>query len=81
MHSKKNVLIDVHPQVRLPRTFRRFCGLFVQLLQKLSIRSTNSKDRMLKVRATSLARLAFRKQLGSGGENVRASIWSATWAI
>jgi EMG1/NEP1 methyltransferase len=50
VHSKKNVLIDVHPQVRLPRTFRRFCGLFVQLLQKLSIRSTNSKERMLKAR-------------------------------
>jgi rRNA small subunit pseudouridine methyltransferase Nep1 len=50
VHSKKNVLIDVHPQVRLPRTFRRFCGLFVQLLQKLSVRSSNSKERLLKVR-------------------------------
>lgn len=50
IRSKKNALIDVHPQVRLPRTFRRFCGLFAQLLQKLSVRSTNSKERMLKVR-------------------------------
>jgi rRNA pseudouridine-1189 N-methylase Emg1 (Nep1/Mra1 family) len=47
--SKKNALVDVHTQVRLPRTFRRFCGLFAQLLQKLSVRSTNSKERMLKV--------------------------------
>jgi hypothetical protein len=50
VRSKKNVLIEVHIQVRLPRTFRRFCGLFAQLLQKLSVRSTNSKERMLKVR-------------------------------
>lgn len=36
-------------QVRLPRTFRRFCGLMVQLLQKLSIRATNGPDKLLKV--------------------------------
>ena len=50
MKSKSNVLIEVHPQVRLPRTFRRFCGLFVQLLQKFSVRASNSKERLLKVR-------------------------------
>ena len=49
VRSKSNVLIEVHPQVRLPRTFRRFCGLFVQLLQKLSVRASNSKERLLKV--------------------------------
>lgn len=49
MHTVKNVLIQVHPQVRLPRTFRRFCGLIVQLLQKLSIRATNGPDKLLKV--------------------------------
>ncbi len=36
-------------QVRLPRTFKRFCGLMVQLLQKLSIRATNGPDKLLKV--------------------------------
>ena len=36
-------------QVRLPRTFRRFCGLLLQLLQKLSIRATNGPDKLLKV--------------------------------
>lgn len=55
VRSKKNALIDVHTQVRLPRTFRRFCGLFAQLLQKLSVRSTNSKERMLKVRCAPVA--------------------------
>jgi len=54
VRSKKNALIEVHTQVRLPRTFRRFCGLFAQLLQKLSVRSTNSKERMLKVRCSIL---------------------------
>lgn len=49
VRSKQNTLIQVNPQVRLPRTFRRFCGLMVQLLQKLSVRSSNSKERLLKV--------------------------------
>ena len=50
IHTRKNVLIEVNPQVRLPRTFKRFCGLLVQLLQKLSIRATNGPDKLLKVR-------------------------------
>lgn len=50
MHTAKNVLIQINPQVRLPRTFKRFCGLMVQLLQKLSIRATNGPDKLLKVR-------------------------------
>ena len=49
VQTAKNVLIKVHPQVRLPRTFRRFCGLMVQLLQKLSIRATNGPDKLLRV--------------------------------
>ncbi len=43
------MLISVNPKVRLPRTFKRFCGLFAQLLQKLSIRATNGPDKLLKV--------------------------------
>lgn len=49
VHTAKNVLIQINPQVRLPRTFKRFCGLMVQLLQKLSIRATNGPDKLLKV--------------------------------
>lgn len=49
MHTNKNVLIQVSPHVRLPRTFKRFAGLMVQLLQKLSIRATNGPDKLLKV--------------------------------
>ena len=43
------MLIYVNPKVRIPRTFKRFSGLMVQLLQKLSIRATNGPDKLLKV--------------------------------
>ena len=49
VHTQKNVLISVNPSVRIPRTFKRFCGLMVQLLQKLSIRASNGPDKLLKV--------------------------------
>eukprot|EP00741_Cyanophora_paradoxa_P011502 tig00020557_g11112.t1 len=49
IHTDKNVLIEVNPQIRIPRTFKRFCGLFVQLLHKLSIRATNGPEKLLKV--------------------------------
>lgn len=47
--TKKNSLIYMSPHTRLPRTFRRFCGLFIQLLHKLSVRATNGPDKLLKV--------------------------------
>lgn len=49
VHTQKNVLIKVSPQTRIPRTFKRFCGLMVQLLQKLSIRAANGPEKLLKV--------------------------------
>ncbi|KAG8269525.1 hypothetical protein J6590_105662 [Homalodisca vitripennis] len=27
VHTENNVLIEINPQVRIPRTFKRFCGL------------------------------------------------------
>ena len=27
IHTEKNVLIEINPQTRIPRTFDRFCGL------------------------------------------------------
>ena len=49
--TAKNVVIRINPAVRLPRTFKRFCGLFSQLLQKLSVRASNGggSDKLLKV--------------------------------
>ena len=48
VHTFKNVLIEVNPHVRLPRAYKRFAGLMVQLLQKLSIRG-NGPEKLLKV--------------------------------
>ncbi|KAJ1950698.1 18S rRNA pseudouridine methyltransferase [Linderina macrospora] len=49
IHTSSDVLIEINPQVRIPRTFKRFSGLMVQLLHKLSIRSVNGHDKLLKV--------------------------------
>ncbi|EEQ42100.1 ribosomal RNA small subunit methyltransferase NEP1 [Candida albicans L26] len=49
IQTARGVLIEVNPSVRIPRTFKRFSGLMVQLLHKLSIRSENSKEVLLKV--------------------------------
>ncbi|KAK1725616.1 Alpha/beta knot methyltransferase [Colletotrichum acutatum] len=49
IHTAKGVLIEVSPSVRIPRTFKRFAGLMVQLLHRLSIRSTNSQEKLLRV--------------------------------
>ena len=37
IHTQRDILIEVNPKIRIPRTYKRFAGLMVQLLQKLSI--------------------------------------------
>ncbi|KAI9707112.1 MAG: 18S rRNA pseudouridine methyltransferase [Candelina mexicana] len=49
IHTAKGVLIEISPVVRIPRTFKRFAGLMVQLLHRLSIRSMNSQEKLLRV--------------------------------
>merc|ERR1711920_898947 len=49
IRSTKNVLIEVSPQMRVPRTYKRFAGLMVQLLHTLKIRSSDGKTTLLKV--------------------------------
>ncbi|XP_064118770.1 ribosomal RNA small subunit methyltransferase NEP1-like [Macrobrachium nipponense] len=48
IHTEKNVLIEVHPQCRIPRTFKRFAGLMVQLLHKMSVRANDGNIKLLK---------------------------------
>ncbi|PVH16142.1 ribosomal RNA small subunit methyltransferase NEP1 [Candidozyma duobushaemuli] len=55
IHTARGVLIEVNPSVRIPRTFKRFSGLMVQLLHKLSIRSVNSEEKLLKCRKITLS--------------------------
>eukprot|EP00033_Pygsuia_biforma_P005198 GCRY01005715.1.p1 GENE.GCRY01005715.1~~GCRY01005715.1.p1 ORF type:complete len:234 (-),score=54.39 GCRY01005715.1:128-802(-) len=49
LHTANNVLIEINPATRIPRTFKRFAGLMVQLLHKLSIRSVDGPEKLLKV--------------------------------
>ncbi|WVO16677.1 hypothetical protein L204_104357 [Cryptococcus depauperatus] len=49
IQTAKGVLIEVNPSVRIPRTFKRFSGLMVQLLHKLSIRGVNGSEKLLRV--------------------------------
>jgi rRNA pseudouridine-1189 N-methylase Emg1 (Nep1/Mra1 family) len=50
IHTQRDILIEVNPQVRIPRTYKRFAGLMVQLLQKLSVRAaSSSQTKLLKV--------------------------------
>jgi rRNA small subunit pseudouridine methyltransferase Nep1 len=49
IRSELNVMIEVSPQIRIPRTFKRFAGLMVQLLHKMRIRASTSSQTLLKV--------------------------------
>ncbi|XP_072986034.1 uncharacterized protein [Typha latifolia] len=47
--TEKGVLFEIKPYVRMPRTFKRFCGLMSQLLQKLSITAVGKREKLLNV--------------------------------
>jgi rRNA small subunit pseudouridine methyltransferase Nep1 len=49
IRTDKNVLIEVSPHMRVPRTYKRFAGLFAQLLTKLKIKAEDSQKTLLKV--------------------------------
>lgn len=56
VHTEKNVLFEVNAKTRIPRTFKRFSGLMVQLLHRLKIRSADGKDMLLKVLKNPISR-------------------------
>ena len=45
----RNVLIELHPSVRIPRTYKRFAGLMVQLLHKMKIKASDNGTTLMKV--------------------------------
>lgn len=49
VRTEKGVLFEVKPHVRMPRTFKRFCGLMLQLLQNLSISAAGKREKLLNV--------------------------------
>uniref|UniRef100_A0A7S1G1N4 Ribosomal RNA small subunit methyltransferase NEP1 n=1 Tax=Corethron hystrix TaxID=216773 RepID=A0A7S1G1N4_9STRA len=48
IRTENNVLIEFNPAIRVPRTFKRFSGLMVQLLHKMKIKASTG-DVLLKV--------------------------------
>ncbi|GLH01265.1 hypothetical protein R5R35_007028 [Gryllus longicercus] len=49
IHTEKNILIEINPQTRIPRTFKRFAGLMVQLLHRFNVRASDANMKLLKV--------------------------------
>ncbi|TVT99775.1 hypothetical protein EJB05_54835 [Eragrostis curvula] len=49
VRTEKGVLFEIKSHVRMPRTFKRFCGLMSQLLQKLSITAVGKREKLLNV--------------------------------
>lgn len=47
--TKNNILIEINPKCRIPRTYNRFEGLMTVLLQKLKIRAKENSEVLLKV--------------------------------
>ncbi|XP_058002420.1 ribosomal RNA small subunit methyltransferase NEP1-like isoform X5 [Hevea brasiliensis] len=47
--TDKGVLFEVKPHVRIPRTYKRFAGIMLQLLQKLSITAVGKREKLLRV--------------------------------
>uniref|UniRef100_A0A803LNN4 Uncharacterized protein n=1 Tax=Chenopodium quinoa TaxID=63459 RepID=A0A803LNN4_CHEQI len=47
--TEKGVLFEVKPRVRIPRTYKRFAGIMLQLLQKLSISAAGKRDKLFRV--------------------------------
>ncbi|VVB05944.1 unnamed protein product [Arabis nemorensis] len=49
VRTEKGVLFEVKPHVRIPRTYKRFAGIMLQLLQKLSITAVGGREKLLRV--------------------------------
>ncbi|KAK4790079.1 hypothetical protein SAY86_017383 [Trapa natans] len=47
--TERGVLFEVKPHVRIPRTYKRFSGIMLQLLQKLSINAAGKREKLLRV--------------------------------
>lgn len=49
VRTEKGILFEVKPHVRIPRTYKRFAGIMLQLLQKLSISAVGKRDKLFRV--------------------------------
>lgn len=49
VRTEKGILFEIKPHVRIPRTFKRFAGVMLQLLQKLSITAVGKREKLMRV--------------------------------
>ncbi|KAF6140713.1 hypothetical protein GIB67_035140 [Kingdonia uniflora] len=49
VRTEKGVLIKIQPRTRIPRTFRSFCSMMLELLQKLSIKAKGRREKLLRL--------------------------------
>ena len=69
IHTATNVLIEVSPTLRIPRTYKRFAGLMAELVDKHKIRAANSRDILMKVIANPVS-----QYLPAGGRKIALSV-------
>lgn len=49
MQTKQKILIEISPHIRIPRTYKRFAGLIVQLLHKMKIKAAGASTTLMRV--------------------------------
>jgi len=80
--TKKNVCIYVNPQTRIPRTFKRFSGLMVQLLHKMSIRASNGSEKLLQLVKAPITQYfppnSYVVGMSGSGEKISCTDWALT---
>ena len=69
VHTANNILIEISPSLRIPRTYKRFAGLMAELVDKHKIRAANSRDILMKVIANPVS-----QYLPAGGRKIALSV-------
>ena len=62
MRTKKGVTIEVHQDIRIPRTYKRFSGLIASLLTKGKIQASGGGATLLKASRLPLASFLPRRE-------------------
>jgi rRNA small subunit pseudouridine methyltransferase Nep1 len=71
IHTHENVLIEINPSVRIPRTYKRFAGLMTHLLHMRKIKGQDTNQILMKVIKNPVT-----KHLPAGAYKVGTSVTS-----
>lgn len=71
IHTKNNMLIEINPKCRIPRTFKRFSGLFSQLLLSGKITAADSNETLIHIVNTPIKHLLRNVPVITLSENAR----------